>query len=116
MRQLTLALALLALPRPLLGAAIGEALVTMIPCRAVDTRSPAGPLGGPALTANQTRIFTLTGICGVPPNALGLAVNLTVVAPAAAGYAQLYAGDAAARDVFTSVSGSRPSRSTASIC
>ncbi|MCM3874880.1 MAG: putative Ig domain-containing protein [Thermoanaerobaculia bacterium] len=92
----TLALALLALPRPLLGAAVGEALVTVSPCRAVDTRSPAAPLGGPALAANQTRIFTLTGTCGVPPNALGLVVNLTVVAPAAAGYSQLYAGDAAA--------------------
>ncbi len=34
------ALALLTLP---LSAATGEALVTMGPCRAVDTRGPAGP-------------------------------------------------------------------------
>jgi hypothetical protein len=88
------ALALLCLPRPLAGAA-GQALVPIPPCRAVDTRSPAGPNGGPSLAANETRLFTITGTCGVPSNALGLAVNLTVVAAGATGFAQLYAGDAA---------------------
>ena len=37
----------------------------------------------------------MTGTCGVPANALGLAVNLTVVSPAAIGFAVIYAGDAA---------------------
>lgn len=86
-------LALLCLSSHLAEAA-GESLVQILPCRAIDTRDPAGPLGGPALAANQTRIFTLTGTCGVPSNALGLAVNLTVVAPAGTGFAKLYAGDA----------------------
>ena len=40
------------------------------------------------------RVFAVAGTCGVPANALGLVVNLTVVNPAAPGYAQLFAGDA----------------------
>jgi len=90
------ALALFSSARPLAaGAAQGQAIVMITPCRAVDTRNAPGPLGGPAMAANTTRVFPIAGTCGVPANALGLAVNLTVVAPASDGFAQLYAGDAA---------------------
>lgn len=88
--------ALLALAHPL-AAGVGPAAQAFVPitaCRAVDTRGPAGPNGGPALGANEVRVFTIAGTCGVPANALGLVVNLTVVNPAAVGYAQLFAGDA----------------------
>src|SRR5512146_3118128 len=88
------ALVLLALPRPLAaGAPAGQAFVPVPGCRAVDTRGPAGPNGGPALAAGETRILTLTGACGVPASALGLAVNVTAVSPAAAGFTELYPGD-----------------------
>lgn len=65
---------------------------TLAPCRLVDTRNPNGPLGGPALTASQTRLFTLTGTCGVPATAKSLSLNVTVVTPAAGGYLTLFPG------------------------
>ncbi|MGH9367046.1 MAG: PQQ-dependent sugar dehydrogenase [Thermoanaerobaculia bacterium] len=63
---------------------------TVTPCRVVDTRNPADPYGGPALTANGTRDFHLAGQCGVPPGARALAVNLTVTQPGAAGDLRIY--------------------------
>src|SRR5262245_3083791 len=38
---------------------------TVTPCRLIDTRNPAGPYGGPALTAGVNRTFTVTGQCGI---------------------------------------------------
>jgi hypothetical protein len=69
---------------------------TVTPCRLVDTRNPAGPTGGPALSPGATRIFPVTGgLCGVPSTATAISVNLTVVEPAAQGHLVLHAGDAA---------------------
>jgi hypothetical protein len=67
---------------------------TVTPCRLIDTRNANGPLGGPELTANQTRTFTVTGACGIPAGAKSVAVNVTVIAPAAAGNLQLFPGNA----------------------
>ena len=68
---------------------------TLTPCRLIDTRSATAALGGPALAANATRSFKLTGpACGVPAGAKALAVNVTVTRPAAAGFFGLYPGDA----------------------
>lgn len=67
---------------------------TVPPCRIVDTAKPNGPLGGPALTANQTRTFDLTGPCGVPSAAKSLALNITVLNPTAQGNLQLFPGNA----------------------
>jgi hypothetical protein len=48
------------------------------PCRAVDTRNAAGPLGGPELTG--TRSFPIaTSSCGLPPAAQAYSLNATVV-------------------------------------
>jgi hypothetical protein len=70
------------------------AFYTLSPCRLLDTRNPAGPLGGPALAGGGAqRTFALTGVCGVPADARALAVNLTVVNPAAAGDLRLFPGD-----------------------
>ena len=77
------------------GAAAGTRFYTLTPCRVFDTRLAAGPLGGPVLAGGQTRSFTLTGACGIPATAKTLSGNLTVVAPAAAGWLRAYAGDAA---------------------
>ncbi|HEX9187903.1 MAG TPA: Calx-beta domain-containing protein, partial [Vicinamibacteria bacterium] len=51
---------------------------SLTPCRVFDTRDPAGPHGGPALAAGQSRTFALAGRCGLPATARAVAVNLTV--------------------------------------
>jgi hypothetical protein len=48
----------------------------LTPCRAADTREPAG---GPSLAANTTRSFPVAGLCGVPADAVAVAVNVTTV-------------------------------------
>jgi hypothetical protein len=54
-------------------------LYTVTPCRLLDTRNPAGPLGGPSLPANGQRSFTVAGTCGIPASAASVSVNVTVV-------------------------------------
>ncbi len=66
---------------------------TMPPCRIVDTRNAAGPSGGPALAATQTRSFTIAGTCGIPGSATAVSANLTVIG-SAAGFVSLYPGNA----------------------
>ena len=65
-------------------------LHTTTPCRLVDTRSVAGPGGGPALSANATRTFPVAGVCGVPPSAKAVVLNVTVVGPQSAGNLRLF--------------------------
>jgi hypothetical protein len=59
----------------------------------VDTRNPAGPLGGPALQANATRLFTVTSACGIPTSAASISANVTVTGPLASGYLRIYPGN-----------------------
>jgi hypothetical protein len=71
-----------------------QSFYTVAPCRLVDTRSPVGPAGGPALGGNATRTFTVTGAaCGVPSTALAVSVNVTAVGAAANGNLALFPGD-----------------------
>ena len=65
----------------------------LAPCRALDTRRPVGPGGGPALAANGTRTFVATGVCGVPATALAVSANVTVTNAGAAGALVLYPSD-----------------------
>jgi hypothetical protein len=59
---------------------------TIAPCRVVDTRGATGPTGGPALAANSSRDFPLTGApCGVPADAIAVAANVTVTGATVAG-------------------------------
>jgi hypothetical protein len=53
----------------------------LTPCRVVDTRGPTGPQGGPALSANTTRNFTIINVnsCGVPATAKAAAMNVTAI-------------------------------------
>jgi aldose sugar dehydrogenase len=51
---------------------------TVTPCRVLDTRDPAGALGGPALVAGGDRTFPIGGQCGIPAGARAIAANLTV--------------------------------------
>lgn len=73
----------------------GDSFYTLVPCRLVDTRRPAGPLGGPPLTTG-TRTFALAGTCEVPPEARSLAVVTTVVAPSGDGELRLFSGGSSA--------------------
>ncbi|HKD11583.1 MAG TPA: choice-of-anchor tandem repeat GloVer-containing protein [Thermoanaerobaculia bacterium] len=67
---------------------------TLAPCRVIDTRGPAGPLGGPALAAKATRTFAVAGHCGIPSTAKALSVNVTVTQSTGAGDLRLFAGGA----------------------
>ena len=57
----------------------------LTPCRLLDTRNAAGPLGGPSLGGAGQRTFTLSNTCGVPSGAVAVSANVTVVNPAAQG-------------------------------
>jgi hypothetical protein len=65
----------------------------LTPCRAVDTRGPDGPYGGPALLPGEARPFWIAGVCGVPGSADSVAANVTAVQPSAAGYLRVMPGD-----------------------
>lgn len=66
-------------------------LHTVAPCRLVDTRPGSGaPQGGPSLSGGVSRDFAGTLACGVPPEAIALVANVTVVGPAADGDLRLF--------------------------
>jgi hypothetical protein len=67
-------------------------LYTLTPCRAFDTRSPAGEFGGPALAAQAERTFALAGRCGIPASARALSLNVTVTGATATGNVVLFPG------------------------
>ncbi len=59
---------------------VGTRFVPVPPCRVADTRRPAGPFGGPTMTAGSTRSFSIPGSgCGIPATAQAYSVNVTVV-------------------------------------
>ena len=76
---------------------------TLTPCRLVDTRTAAGPMGGPALGAGSTRSFTLAGNCGIPSTATALSVNVTAVDAGAPGHLILFRGDAPTAPLVSSI-------------
>ena len=66
---------------------------TLSPCRLVDTRNANGTRGKPALVASSSRNFTLTNVCGIPPTAKAISVNITVTGATAPGFISLFPGD-----------------------
>jgi hypothetical protein len=63
------------------------AFYTLPPCRLVDTRMPAGALGGPSLTGGSSRTFPLlSASCNVPAAAQAYSLNLTVVPKGSLGF------------------------------
>ena len=63
------------------------------PCRLYDSREPAlpsPPAPAGVLAANASRTVTVTGFCGVPADAVAVALNLTVAQPTASGNLSLY--------------------------
>jgi hypothetical protein len=87
-------------------------LSTLTPCRAVDTRTAAGPFGAPPLQANGLRFFHLVSACGVPSTAKAVSANLTVVSPTASGALHVYPGDLGTAPSATAIS-FRPGRTRA---
>ena len=69
---------------------------SLSPCRILDTRWPAGPYGGPALSAQGRRSFAVLGQCAIPADAKALTVNLTAVDPTSPGNLQLFGGQGSA--------------------
>ena len=64
-------------------------------CRLVDTRNPAGELGGPALVGNRSRDFGAAGRCGVPAGARALAADVSTLQARKGGALRLFASGAA---------------------
>lgn len=74
---------------PLPVTALG--FVPITPCRVVDTRKQAGPLGGPSIAAGSSRDFSIPGsACGIPTTAQAYSVNVAVVPAGPLGYLTLW--------------------------
>jgi len=61
---------------------------TVTPCRAADTRS------GAPLQDGTPQTFALHGVCGIPPTAKTVVLNVTVVTPTGSGDLTIYPSDA----------------------
>jgi hypothetical protein len=73
------------------GGSLALHYYTLPPCRVVDTRSAAGPLGGPALFAGgPDRVFALLGHCGIPADAISVSLNITITGSTGKGDLRLY--------------------------
>jgi hypothetical protein len=72
------------------GAAGSLDFFTVTPCRVLDTRDPAGALGGPVMGAGQTRSFPVSSACGIPPTAKAYSLNATVVPVTILGFLTLW--------------------------
>lgn len=88
---------------------------TVAPCRAVDTRDPDGPFGGPSLTAKASRSFRLSGRCGVSPTAKAVSVNVTATAADSPGGLTVYPGDSPLPEASTVTYRSGQTRSSNAI-
>ena len=74
---------------------------TVEPCRALDSRQAAGPFGGTPLAAQQERLLTVGGVCGIPPAARAVSLNITATEATAVGHIRLYPGGAVRPGVST---------------
>ena len=55
-------------------------LITVQPCRVIDTRGAASPLAGPFIPGGGSRSFPVpASSCGIPSNAAAYSLNVTVV-------------------------------------
>jgi hypothetical protein len=68
---------------------------TATPCRILDTRNPAGPLGGPIMGAAESRSFPVpSSTCGIPSTAKAYSLNATVVPPGSLSFLTLWGSGA----------------------
>jgi len=62
------------------GSSGSLAYYPVTPCRVADTRNARGPFGGPSLTADSSRSFTIpASACSIPSTAQAYSLNVTVV-------------------------------------
>lgn len=76
--------------------AVATKFHTLSPCRLLDTRTAAGPYGGPGIAPGGQRVFVAKDRCGVPATARALSLNVTAVGGTGAGDFRFFAGDAEA--------------------
>jgi hypothetical protein len=70
---------------------LGLHFVPVTPCRVADTRNPAGPFGGPAMTAGSTRSFAVPqSACSIPGTAQAYSLNVTAVPQGPLSYLTLW--------------------------
>ena len=67
--------------------ATGFLFVPITPCRVADTRLPAGPFGGPFISAGGSRSFIIpSSACGIPVTAQAFSLNVAVVPHSSLGF------------------------------
>ncbi len=78
-------------PRLITGPASGQTggFYTLAPCRILDTRQTGAPL----TQTSPQQVYQISGACGVPPNAQGVALNVTLVNPTTNLSVKGYPGD-----------------------
>jgi bacillolysin len=59
---------------------------TVTPCRVFDTRTNA------VMSSGATRVFNITGVCGIPSTAKAISVNVTTVNPTSQGNVTFFPG------------------------
>lgn len=75
----------------LVAASPATHFVPVTPCRIADTRNPAGPFGGPAITSAAPRSFVIpNSTCGIPTSAAAYSINVAVVPHKTLGYITLW--------------------------
>lgn len=65
--------------------AAGTSFYTLTPCRILDTRTTGNPI-----SASSGLRLQITGICGIPPTATAVALNVTAVGATSQGILSLY--------------------------
>ncbi|MBZ5525345.1 MAG: hypothetical protein LAP21_24220, partial [Acidobacteriia bacterium] len=69
----------------------GLRFVPVAPCRIADTRNATGPFGGPFLSGQTTRGFTIPqSACGIPAAAQAYSLNVTVVPHGTLGFLTMF--------------------------
>ncbi|MGA7990867.1 MAG: PKD domain-containing protein [Thermoanaerobaculia bacterium] len=70
-------------------------LFVLSPCRVLDTRNPAGALGGPAIQPSgaANRVFAVASSCAIPSDAKAISANVTVTNVSASGVVSIYRGN-----------------------
>jgi hypothetical protein len=73
---------------PATGTAVGD-FYTLMPCRLLDTRTPEGG-AAPIPSGTVREVNVVAGSCGVPANAMALAINVTEVSATTGGEIAVY--------------------------
>jgi len=85
-------------------------------CRVADTRNATGPFGGPSITGQTTRTFTVPNAlsCNIPGTALAYSLNVGVVPQGPLGYLTVYP-TGQAQPLVSTINSDGPIKSVAAI-